>query len=135
MAKIITAKSVSASDMTYEEIEEQAEIVFRSAYPNLALNGNWQNKGKQEQEERIKKLEEAVFNLNKELQNSRTVTDVLTKKTVELEKQLGESNQSVELFLDLIETMQPFIDYVKVKENPKQILNMLIKLVEEVGKD
>ena len=135
IAKVICAKSVSASDMTYEEIEEQAEKVFKSAYPNLALNGNWQDKGKDEQEERIKKLEEAILNFSKELQNSRTVTEVLTKKTVELEKRLSESNQSVELFLEVIETMQPFIDYVKVKENPKQILDVMMKLVEEVGKD
>ena len=32
MAKIITAKKVSASDMTYEEINEQCEKVFRLAY-------------------------------------------------------------------------------------------------------
>ena len=135
MAKIICAKSVSASDMTYEEIEEQAERVFKSAYPNIALNGNLLGKTKQKQEERINKLDDAVFNISKELQNSKTVSEVLTKKTVELEKKLRESNQSIELFMEVIETMQPFIDYVKVKENPKQILDMIIKLIEEVGRD
>jgi hypothetical protein len=69
------------------------------------------------------------------LQNSKTVTEVLIKKTAELEKRLRESDESIELFLEVIETIQPFIDYVKVKENPKQILDMLIKLIEEVGKD
>ena len=121
--------------MTYEEIEEQAERVFKSAYPNLALNGNWQNKGKQEQEKRIKKLEEAIFDLSKELQNSKTVTEILTKKTAELEKKLKESDESIELFTEIIETIQPFIDYMKVKENPKKIQDMLTKLIEEVGKD
>ena len=135
IAKIICAKSVSRSDMTYEEIEEQAERVFKSAYPNLALNGNWQNKGKQEQEKRIKKLEEAIFDLSKELQNSKTVTEVLTKKTADLEKKLKESDESIELFTEIIETIQPFIDYMKGKENPKQIQDMLTKLIEEVGKD
>ena len=53
MAKIICAKSVSASDMTYEEIEDQAEKVFKSAYPNIALNGNLLGRSKQKQEERI----------------------------------------------------------------------------------
>jgi len=32
-------------------------------------------------------------------------------------------------------TIQPFIDYLKVKENPQQIQEIITKLIEEAGKD
>ena len=40
MAKIICAKKVSASDMTYEEINEQCEKVFKLAYKDTSLNSD-----------------------------------------------------------------------------------------------
>jgi len=88
MAKIITAKSVSASDMTYEELEEQAEKVFKLAYRNLALNGNLLGTSKQKQDERIKDLESAIVDLSKKYQNSKTVSETLTKRMIALEERL-----------------------------------------------
>lgn len=136
IAKLITAKKVSASDLTYiPNLNAECLRVFKETYKQISLNGDLTGKTKQKQEQRIKQLEEAIFNVNKELQNSKTVSEVLTKKTTELEKKLTENNASMELFTEIIETIQPFIDYVKVSENPKQILDMIIKLVEEVGKN
>jgi integrase len=88
MAKIICAKSVSASDMTYEELEEQAEKVFQLAYRNIALNGTLMRSQKQDQEERIKKLENAIVDLSKKCQNSDTISETLTKRMIALEEEL-----------------------------------------------
>ena len=80
MAKIICAKSVSISDMTYEEIEEQAEKVFRLAYKNISLNGDVTGETKRKQTEKIKELENAIVTLTKELKGYKTTVETLTKE-------------------------------------------------------
>jgi hypothetical protein len=88
MAKVICAKSVSASDMTYEELEDQAEKVFRLAYRNLALNGDISGKTKQKQQEQIDRLENAVITLNRDLQGYKTTAETLTQKLEDTEDEL-----------------------------------------------
>ncbi len=83
MAKIICGKSVSISDMTYEELEEQAEKVFRLAYKNISLNGDVSGQVKQRQAKKIDELENAITTLSKELRAYKTTSDTLTKKLTE----------------------------------------------------
>jgi methyl-accepting chemotaxis protein len=118
-AKIICGKSVSVSDMTYEEIEDQAEKVFRLAYRNIALNGNLMGTAKQKQEERIKHLEDAIVTLSKDLQASKTVSETVTKRYEEIEKENKKLRQIIELHgIKLQETSETF------KEINERLLNI-----------
>ena len=90
MAKIVCGKSVSVSDMTYEEVEEQAEKVFRLAYKNISLNGDVTGKVKQRQAKKIEELENAVTTLSKEMRVYKTTSDTLTKKLTEQEQKSQE---------------------------------------------
>lgn len=65
IAKIICAKKVSASDMTYEEIDERCEKVFRLAYKDISLDGDVTGQTKRKQTETIKQLKEEIENLKK----------------------------------------------------------------------
>ena len=86
IAKIIVAKKVSASDMTYEEINEQCEKVFRLAYKDISLNGDVTGKVKQRQSKKIEELENAITTISKELHAYKTTTETLSKKLEEQEK-------------------------------------------------
>ena len=59
IAKVITAKKVSASDLTYiPNLDAECLRIFRESYKAFALNGDVTGKVKREQEERIKQLED-----------------------------------------------------------------------------
>ncbi len=67
IAKVITAKKVSASDLTYiPDLNAECLRVFKETYKEIALNGDLTGKTKQKQEQRIKELEN-------QLQATRTV--------------------------------------------------------------
>ncbi len=58
IAKVITAKKVSASDLTYiPNLDAECLRVFKESYKEIALNGDLTGKTKKEQEKRIKELE------------------------------------------------------------------------------
>ena len=84
MAKIVCGKAVSISDMTYEEVEEQAEKVFRLAYKDISLNGDVTGKVKPRQAEEIKELKQAIGSLQTDLQALRTREKVALEKIQEL---------------------------------------------------
>lgn len=90
MAKIVCAKSVSVSDMTYEEVEEQAEKVFRLAYKNISLNGDVTGQVKQRQAKKIEELENAIITLSKEMRAYKTTSETLTNKLTEQEQKSQE---------------------------------------------
>ncbi len=67
IAKVITAKKVSASDLTYiPNLDAECLRVFKETYKEIALKGDITGKTKQKQEKRIQELEN-------ELQAVRTV--------------------------------------------------------------
>ena len=68
IAKIIVAKKVSASDMTYEEINEQCEKVFKLAYKDISLNSDPTGKARKKQTNRIQELEKRNEELQKQIQ-------------------------------------------------------------------
>lgn len=88
MAKVICAKKVSASDMTYEEILAQCEKVFRLAYKDISLNGDVSGTVKRKQSEKIKELENAIATLSKELTGYKTTSNVLSEKVSALDEQV-----------------------------------------------
>jgi len=83
MAKIVCGKSVSVSDMTYEEIEEQAEKVFRLAYKNISLNGDVSGQVKRKQAEEIKALKEVIAQLESENRTFKNRIDLLQQRLEE----------------------------------------------------
>jgi chromosome segregation ATPase len=128
MAKIICGKSVSVSDMTYEEIEDQAEKVFRLAYKNLALNGDLTGKNKQKQQEQIDKLENAVITLNRDLQGYKTTAETLTQKLEETEDELQQ-------VLERLQERNLEVARLEEKlEKTKQSTNKRLSMIESVLK-
>jgi len=89
IAKVICAKQVSDSDMTYEEIESQCEKVFTLAYKNISLNGDVTGETKRQQSEKIDKLEQAITEQQKQLATQQTINETLTKKLAELDDKVG----------------------------------------------
>ena len=83
MAKIVCGKSVSISDMTYEELEEQAEKVFRLAYKNISLNGDVSGQVKRKQAEEIKALKEVITQLESENRTLKNRIDLLQQRLEE----------------------------------------------------
>jgi len=58
IAKVIVAKKVSASNLTYiPDLDKECLRLFKETYKQIALNGDMTGKTKQKQEERIKELE------------------------------------------------------------------------------
>ena len=128
MAKIICGKSVSVSDMTYEEIEDQAEKVFKLAYRNLALNGNLMGKSKDKQEQQIKQLEQAMQKLEDENYVNRTRMELLQKTAHETKNEnqnIKNANQKQEIKLQKLEHGNNKLKYV---------INEQQKLIEKMGK-
>jgi hypothetical protein len=58
IAKVITAKKVSASDLTYiPNLDAECLRIFKESYKEFALNGDVTGKNKKERNERIQQLE------------------------------------------------------------------------------
>lgn len=74
MAKVITAKKVSASDITYiPDLDAECERIFRETYKDISLNGDITGKTREKQTEIIEKLEARIKDLemfNRMLQQS-----------------------------------------------------------------
>jgi hypothetical protein len=100
MAKVICGKSVSVSDMTYEEIEDQAEKVFRLAYKNLALNGNLSGKNMQKQQEQIDNMKQAIQQIERENSTFKTRIDLLQETTNNQQKKVEELQENLDGTLD-----------------------------------
>jgi integrase len=126
MAKIICAKSVSVSDMTYEELEDQAEKVFRLAYRNLALNGNLLGTAKQKQEERLKEMEDAIVSLSKDLHSSKVISETLTKRMTEKETVIALLQENMQKLEDSLNDLKDYVNHTiefgKYSERQKQAL-------------
>jgi hypothetical protein len=67
IAKVITAKKVSLSDLTYTpNLDAECLRIFKESYKDFALNGDVTGKIKKKQEERIKQLENALNHVESE---------------------------------------------------------------------
>lgn len=84
IAKVITAKKTSASDVTYKtSLDSECERIFRECYKDIALNGDVTGKIKQQQAERIDSLEQAMKQLESENLALKTRIDGLQQTTKE----------------------------------------------------
>jgi len=71
IAKVITAKKVSASDLTYiPNLDAECLRIFKEAHKEFALNGNITGKTRKEQEDRIRQVEKENADLQAEVQKN-----------------------------------------------------------------
>jgi integrase len=90
IAKVITAKKVSASDLTYvPNLDSECLRVFKETYKEIALNGDLTGKTKQKQEQRIHELETQVTELKTFIKVMTMINEkeTITKAIAELKKQ------------------------------------------------
>ena len=134
VAKILTGKKTSTSDMTYvQDLDEHCFTVFKVAYKHLSLNGDLLGKAKRKQAEEIKELKEAITSLQTELQSMRTRERVAIEKIQELTDNLmnldealshHRSKEIAEIYEDLKQDLG-----IKIKRNTE----MLKKIVKFIG--
>ena len=109
MAKIICAKKVSASDMTYEEINEQCEKVYRIAYKDISLNSDPTGTKRKQQNEKIQELEKKNEELKKNLEAQNLLLQMMfgafnvDKETIEKAKKQAEEQGFLAEFEILVE--------------------------------
>lgn len=122
LAKVITSKKVSASDITYiPDLNAECLRVFKETYKELALNGDLTGKTKQKQEERIKQLEQVLQQLEIENSTSKTRIDLLQKTT---QKQQNKTSQLAKENQDLKK------NYKKLKDAFEMFKNDFVKALE-----
>lgn len=126
LAKVITAKKVSASDLTYiPDLDTECLRVFKESYKEIALNGDLTGKTKQKQEQRIQELEQAINQLETENSTSKVRINLL-QKNLEKEKQerKKEFKEATEEIFNLRTQVQPaldlLVDYKGVIEKVKK---------------
>jgi len=112
IAKVITAKKVSASDLTYiPNLDAECQRVFKETYKEIALNGDLTGKTKQKQEKRIQELEQAINHIETENSISKTRINLLqTNLNAEKEERKKEMKEATKTITDLRLQMQPAFD-------------------------
>ncbi|KPV64469.1 MAG: Phage integrase family protein [Candidatus Bathyarchaeota archaeon BA2] len=105
IAKVITAKKVSASDLTYlPDLDKECERVFRETYKEISLNGDITGKTREKQAEVIEKLETRIKELetfNRLLQQF--YTEDIVKRAHEA---LAQGKMTKEQFVSLLRKLQ-----------------------------
>ncbi len=97
IAKVITAKKVSLSDLTYiPNLDAECLRIFKESYKLFALNGDVTGKIKKQQEERIHLLEKALVDGQRKLTNLETTNETLRKRMDVLEQRLLDNGLSIE---------------------------------------
>jgi len=126
IAKVITAKKVSASDLTYiPNLDAECLRVFKETYKEIALNGDITGKTKQKQEKRIQELEQAINQVEIENLTSKTRIDLLQKNLEqEKEERKKEMREATEEIFNLRTQVQPaldlLVDYKSIIEKVKK---------------
>lgn len=126
LAKVITAKKVSASDLTYiPDLDAECFRVFKETYKEIALNGDLTGKTKQQQTEKIKEFEDALTTLSKELKGYKTTNETLTQKLEDVEDELKQTQERLsERDIEIAELESKL-------EKEKQSTNKRFKLIED----
>lgn len=108
IAKVITAKKVSASDITYiPDLNAECQRVFKETYKEIALNGDLTGKTKQRQAEHIEKLKQAIGQLESENSALKTRIDLL-------QNELSKTREQTESNYELIRNFQTvFNEHIK----------------------
>jgi predicted ribosome quality control (RQC) complex YloA/Tae2 family protein len=90
IAKVITAKKTSASDITYKtSLDSECQRIFRECYKDFALNGDVSGKSKREQTERIDDLENALRQTERENAAFKTRIDLIQQELSTIKQQVG----------------------------------------------
>jgi len=81
IAKVITAKKTSASDVTYKtSLVSECQRIFRECYKDIALNSDVTGKTKREQTEQIEKLQQALSQVESENSAMKTRIDTFNRQ-------------------------------------------------------
>ena len=117
IAKVICAKAVSASDMTYEELDDICEKVFRLAYKDISLNGDVSGKTKRAQKEEIERLKQELAEQKLVMKGMLEVYGMeIAQKAIEKLKKEGK--------LTVLKTGFKIADYGTI-ENLKELLKRI----------
>jgi hypothetical protein len=108
IAKVITAKKVSASDITYiPDLNKECERIFKETYKEISLNGDLTGKTREKQAEVIAKLENRIAELetfNRMLQQ--TYGDDIVQKALKALEQGRLSEEQFRKIVQRFETQQ-----------------------------
>jgi hypothetical protein len=120
IAKVITAKKVSASDLTYiPNLNAECLRVFKETYKEFALNGDLTGKTKQKQEKRIEQLETALIDSQRKQTNLETTNETLRERMVKLEQRLADNNLSIDKKLASLENRLAVVEETERKKPEK----------------
>ena len=96
IACVITAKKTDASKITYRtSLDSECERIYRESYKLFALNGDVTGKAKKQQAEQIKKLENALNNVESENASFKTRIDVMQKRVKKQETKVSEISDNL----------------------------------------
>lgn len=134
IAKVITAKKVSASDITYiPDLDKECLRVFKETYKEIALNGDLTGKTRETQKQEIAKLEQALTQVEGENSAFKTRIDKLQQTTKELTDNLALLDEALahhrnkeiqEIYQDIKQDLG-----LKIQQNT----DMIVKLMKFVG--
>ena len=136
IAKVITAKKVSASDLTYiPNLDAECLRVFKETYKEIALNGDISGKTKKEQSERIQKLEQAINQIETENYTSKTRIDLLQKNLEKEKEDIEELKKELKNKQDKIIAKKGTVQSKRNKITElKHDLRMALKRIETLEK-
>jgi hypothetical protein len=103
IAKVITAKKVSASDLTYiPNLDAECLRIFKESYKQFALNGDITGKAKKEQTEQIKKLESALSQVESENSTFKNRIEMLQKDMKAVKNSVNEKSEKLDRLADIM---------------------------------
>lgn|GEM_PF-5372601 len=119
VAKVITSKKTSASNITYKtSLDSECERIFRECYKDFALNGDVSGKAKVEQAVRIESLENALAQAESDRLATQTRLEQALKRVEELQKSQNASTMQeiANLKLDLEKKLELIKKQLGMKE-------------------
>jgi hypothetical protein len=127
IAKVITAKKVSASDLTYlPNLDAECLRIFKESYKMFALNGDVTGKAKKEQTEQIMNLKTALSQVESENSAFKTRIDMLQKEVKEIKDSVSEKSEKLDRLADI---MQIIVN--DRKDLPEETKEKLRKMLTE----
>ncbi|MGA2310463.1 MAG: hypothetical protein ABSG57_13070 [Candidatus Bathyarchaeia archaeon] len=107
IAKVVTAKKTSASDLTYKtSLDSECTRIFRECYKEFALNGDVSGKAKREQSEKIESLELALLESQKRVTALETTNETLRTRITQLESGQNSMGRMMVDFKERIEWLE-----------------------------
>jgi hypothetical protein len=127
IACVVTAKKTDASKITYRtSLDSECERVYRESYKLFALNGDVTGKAKKEQAEQIKKLENALSQVESENSAFKTRIENLQKDMKAVKDSVAEKSEKVDRLADIMQIIINDSDEIP-EETKEKFREMLIQ--------